>query len=197
MAKIYTATGDDGSTALIGGKRVSKDDPRIEAYGTIDELNALLGMVCTYSLPERADRILSRLQDELFKVGANLALPTEADRKKRHILPITDSEIKALERDIDDCETVLTPLRRFVIPGGTGAGAVMHLARTVARRAERRCVTLAGNEAVDPQILRYLNRLSDLCFVLARLVNQEHCQPEIHPSAGSRGSGRSGSGEPE
>jgi cob(I)alamin adenosyltransferase len=191
MSKIYTTTGDDGSTALIGGKRVSKDDPRIEAYGTVDELNAVLGAVRSFSLPEPVEKTLGRIQDELFRIGANLALTTEKHREKWRILPITQDDIKALESDIDDCQSVLTPLRRFVIPGGTTAGAMMHLARTVARRAERRCVTLAGLQQCDPRIVRYLNRLSDLCFVLARLINRENSLPETHPSSGRSRSAQS------
>ena len=184
MVRIYTRTGDDGTTGLIGGKRVSKDHLRIEAYGSVDELNALLGVVRSYSLPEPVESILQRLQDDLFTVGAILALPAGASRERYNVPDITEAHVTELEKGIDECEQQVEPLRQFVLPGGTTAAALLHLARTVARRAERECVSLARAEALDPQILRYLNRLSDLCFVLARLVNRRGGQPESHPSYG-------------
>jgi cob(I)alamin adenosyltransferase len=182
VAKIYTRTGDDGTTGLIGGRRAPKDSLRIGAYGAIDELNALLGVVRSYGIGSELDQLLQRLQDELFSVGANLALPEGADRAKWSIPAIGEECVAALEEQIDRCEARLQPLRKFILPGGSSAGALMHLARTVARRAERRCVALSHAESVDPAIVRYLNRLSDLCFVLARLINQEAGCPEAHPS---------------
>jgi cob(I)alamin adenosyltransferase len=167
MTRIYTKTGDDGTTGLIGGKCVAKDDPRIEAYGSVDELNAILGVVCSFPLPERTRRILARIQNDLFSIGAELALPSGMERDKWGI-------------------PSLTPLRQFILPGGSAAAAQLHLARTVARRVERRCVTLAHLEQIDQQIIRYLNRLSDLCFVLARYVNQKDSQAEIHPTFGKQ-----------
>jgi cob(I)alamin adenosyltransferase len=193
MTRIYTKTGDDGTTGLIGGKRVSKDAPRIEAYGCVDELNAALGVAGAFPLSERVGKIIRRVQDDLFRIGANLALPPGTDRSKWGVPSIVDGDIKALEQDIDDCQALLAPLRRFILPGGAPAGALLHLARTIARRAERRCVTLARAEQVDPLIIRYLNRVSDLCFVLARRVNQECCQPEVHPSFGQQGADPPGS----
>ncbi len=184
MARIYTKTGDDGTTGLIGGKRVHKDASRIEAYGAVDELNAVLGMVCAATLPEPVRRILSRVQDDLFSIGADLALPPGMDRKEWGIPAIPDENVAVLERAIDECQSGLPPLRQFILPGGSAAGAALHFARTVARRAERRCVALAHAEPVDPQIIRYLNRLSDLCFVLARHVNNAENQPEFHPRFG-------------
>ena len=186
MTRIYTKTGDDGTTGLIGGKRVAKDALRIEAYGSIDEMNAVLGAVVSFTLPERARRILIRIQDDLFSIGADLALPAGMERSQWGIPAITDADIKALEDEIDECEAALTPLQRFILPGGSTPGALLHLARTVARRAERRCVALAHAERVDPQIIRYLNRCSDLCFVLARLVNRENSVAELHPTFGKR-----------
>jgi cob(I)alamin adenosyltransferase len=185
MARIYTKTGDDGTTGLIGGTRVSKNDLRIEAYGSIDELNAVLGIVATFPLPERTRQILLRVQDDLFTIGAELALPFGMDRSEWGIPGIGSDDIEALESEIDACQAAMLPLRRFILPGGSAAGAQLHFARTVARRAERRCVALAHTENVDAQIVRYLNRLSDLCFVLARFVNHKDSNPEIHPSFGS------------
>jgi cob(I)alamin adenosyltransferase len=184
--KIYTKTGDDGTTGLIGGMRVPKDSPRIEAYGSVDELNAVLGVVRSYSLPGHLDKILERIQDELFIVGADLALPQEANRAEWGIPALPGEAIQAIEKDIDDCESTLPPLRQFVLPGGARAAAVLHFARTVSRRAERCCVTLAHAENVDPRVIRYLNRLSDLCFVLARVVNRQESMPETHPTFGKR-----------
>jgi cob(I)alamin adenosyltransferase len=186
VARIYTKTGDDGTTGLIGGKRISKDHMRIEAYGSIDELNALLGVVGSYPLPEHVAGMLRLIQDHLFTIGADLAVPCGVDRDDYHVPGLTDTDISALEKEIDECEQSLEPLRQFILPGGTTPGALLHLARTVARRAERRCVSLARNEAVDQQIVRYLNRLSDLCFVLARYVNSRSGQSETHPTFGKK-----------
>ncbi len=178
MTRIYTKTGDDGTTGLIGGQRVHKDASRIEAYGVVDELNAVFGVVCASPLPERVRPILRRVQDDLFTIGADLALPAGMDRKEWGVPAILDENIAGLEREIDECQSELPQLQRFILPGGSAPGAMLHLARTVARRAERRCVALAHAEPVDPQIIRYLNRLSDLCFVLARYVNHKNSQPE-------------------
>jgi len=186
LARIYTKTGDDGTTGLIGGVRVSKDSPRIEAYGTVDELNTILGIVRSYSLPDHLDKIIGRVQDELFTVGAELALAPGENRAERGILPLNEESVRALEDDIDKCQGDLKPLSRFILPGGAPAAAVLHFARAVARRAERCSVRLARLEKVDPIIIRYLNRLSDLCFVLARSVNRLGSRPESHPNFGRR-----------
>lgn len=178
MTKIYTRTGDDGTTGLIGGKRVSKDSVRIEAGGSLDELNALLGVARSCNLPEIVDRTLERVQNDLCTIGTELATPEgeeHADRQTR------DENIRALEEEIDARDASLEPLKRFILPGGTSAGAVLHLARAVARRAERQCVALSRLEQINPRILRYLNRLSDLCFVLARFVSQNPAASEPHP----------------
>lgn len=184
MTRIYTKTGDDGTTGLIGGKRVSKDALRIEAYGAIDELNAVLGVACAHPLPERTRGILRRIQDDLFSVGANLALAAGTEHGSFNVPYIVEDQITRLEKEIDGCQETLPPLRRFILPGGSVPGALLHHARTVARRAERRCVSLARTEEVNPRIICYLNRLSDLCFVLARFVNQQESKPEDHPTFG-------------
>ncbi len=186
MTKIYTKTGDDGTTGLIGGVRVSKDSPRIEAYGSVDELNAVLGVVRSHALPGRLDEVLRRVQDELFTVGAGLALPPGKDPAEYRIPSLGEESLLALEKDIDEYGAGLEQLRAFILPGGAAAAPMLHLARTVARRAERRIVRLADLEAVEPLVLRYLNRLSDLCFVLARFVNHSESRSESHPTFGRR-----------
>jgi cob(I)alamin adenosyltransferase len=169
--KIYTKTGDNGETGLFGGPRVRKDAPRIEAYGTVDELNSVLGMVRAEQLPHDLDELLARIQNELFSLGAELATPEPADHGTALIGP---PRIAALESAIDEFEGRLAPLRQFILPGGTKAAAALHLARTVCRRAERGVVTLASlsTEKVSPHLVVYLNRLSDLLFVLAREANR-------------------------
>ena len=184
MTRIYTRTGDDGTTGLIGGRRISKDSPRIQAYGSVDELNALLGVVRSHDLPEPVDRTLHRIQDELFILGANLALCEDSAREQWGVPAVTKEDILELERDIDHNETSLDPLNQFILPGGSPAGAWLHLARTVARRCERDVVALSHIEAVDPAIVQYLNRLSDLCFVVARVINQKASRYEGKPSFG-------------
>jgi cob(I)alamin adenosyltransferase len=129
------------------------------------------------------------VQNDLFGIGADLAMPPGMNRDRWNIPALTDEDIRALERQIDEWEEELPPLKQFILPGGSAPGAMLHLARTVARRAERRCVALAHAEPVDPQVIRYLNRLSDLCFVMARYVNKESSQPEIHPTFGKQDRG--------
>jgi cob(I)alamin adenosyltransferase len=176
--KIYTKTGDDGQTGLFGGPRVSKADPRIEAYGTVDELNAVLGLSRTQSLPPEIDALVARLQNELFDLGAELATPDPQARATNLISP---ARIEALEKAIDQFDAHLPPLKTFILPGGTAGAAWLHLARTVCRRAERCLVTLMGQagEKISPLPLVYLNRLSDLLFVLARAANQIAGQPDV------------------
>jgi cob(I)alamin adenosyltransferase len=176
--KIYTKTGDDGGTGLFGGARVGKDDPRIEAYGTVDELNSLLGWARAVGLPADIDSCVMRIQNELFAVGAELATPDPA----AHGTDLTGPEqIAALEQAIDRLEAPLAPLRQFILPGGTPAAAILHVARTVCRRAERRVVTLSreGPQAIRGSIVVYLNRLGDLLFVLARAVNHGSGQADV------------------
>jgi cob(I)alamin adenosyltransferase len=176
--KIYTKTGDAGETGLFAGGRVRKDAPRIEAYGTVDELNAVLGLVRTAGPPAEMDALLGRIQSELFEVGAELATP---DAQHRGLATIGERHISALEAAIDQHELTLSPLRKFILPGGTPAAAMLHLARTVCRRAERRVVTLSAEPAatLSPAIIVYLNRLSDLLFVLARAANAASQVPDV------------------
>lgn len=170
--KIYTRTGDSGSTGLFGGPRVAKDDIRIEAYGTVDELNALIGRVRFAGVPSAIDDQLARIQHELFSMGAELASP---DPDKHQLRTINATHIETLESWIDAHELSLPPLKNFILPAGSAAATEMHVARAVCRRAERRVVTLGRNqqESVSQAVLIYLNRLSDLLFVLARVVNAE------------------------
>lgn len=168
--KIYTKKGDHGETGLFGGSRVSKNHVRVEAYGDVDELNALLGLARTASLPEAIHGVLQRLQRELFQLGAGLAAP---DPNRQTATPIVDSHISRIENDIDRFEDGLPPLKQFILPGGGQAAATLHFARAVCRRAERRVVSLGNkdNEPVPGNAIPYLNRLSDLLFVLARAAN--------------------------
>jgi cob(I)alamin adenosyltransferase len=184
LARIYTRTGDDGTTGLIGGKRVSKDDLRIEAYGSVDELNSVLGMVRSYDPPGEVQEILGRVQDDLFTIGAQLATPDATEAARPSFAPLTAGAVRILEEWIDRCQAGVPPLRQFILPGGTVPGALLHLARTVARRSERCCVRLAHADGVAPEVLSYLNRLSDLLFVLARFVNARAGAPEAHPTFG-------------
>jgi len=165
MPKIYTRTGDAGQTGLYGGGRVPKDDPRVEAYGTVDEANSALGLLAAHLEGEPAAAILAA-QHALFDIGAELATPVP-----NRVAAVTGDQVDALERLIDRWEAELPPLRQFILPGGSSPAAFCHLARSVVRRAERRTVTLARSAAVNPEILRYLNRLSDCLFVLARVLN--------------------------
>lgn len=168
--KIYTRTGDDGQTGLFGGPRVPKDAPRIEAYGTVDELNAALGVARCAALPEAIDAVVARVQNELFDLGAELATPDPESRGLRTIGP---QHASSLEAAIDEFTAGLPALREFILPGGVPAAAALHQARTVCRRAERRLVSLAASadDAVSRDLIVYLNRLSDLLFVLARAAN--------------------------
>lgn len=182
LPKIYTKTGDDGTTGLIGGKRVTKDSPRIVACGSLDELNAGVGVVRSHALPDNVDSVLQLVQEILFRIGSELASPEDSEGGGQRI---GDDEVRELEREIDAFENGLAPLKQFILPGGSSAGAYLHLARALARRTERQCVSLSRTESLNPQILRYLNRLSDFCFVLARYVNQQQSVPEEHPSYGN------------
>ena len=170
--KIYTKTGDAGDTGLFGGGRVQKDDPRVEAYGDVDELNAVIGMARAMEPMPRIDEILVPMQRDLFSIGALLATP-DRDKMEKHLskASIDDRRIAGLERAIDECEAELEPLKAFIIPGGSRKGAVLHVARTVCRRAERRVVRLQREEEIPPLVVIYLNRLSDLLFMLARVAN--------------------------
>jgi cob(I)alamin adenosyltransferase len=176
--RIYTRTGDSGETGLFDGSRVSKADPRVEAYGNIDELNAWLGLVRSHQPADDVDHLLTTIQRQLFALGAMLADPAHkiADRVNKAALGAED--VAALEQAIDRLEADLAPLRRFILAGGNAAGALLHLSRTVCRRAERSIVAL-GPDAVDPVVVTYVNRLSDLLFVMARVVNHRAGVPEV------------------
>jgi len=169
--KIYTKTGDKGETSLFGGKRVSKADLRIEAYGTVDELNSVIGLCIALNPPKKADQFLIKIQNHLFVLGADLASP--ASQTKRQKVPrIRDEDVKYLEKLIDELEKNNEPLRSFILPGGSLIAAHLHFARTVCRRAERQVVHLTKSELVGKLPTIYLNRLSDFLFVLARWVNK-------------------------
>lgn len=169
--KIYTKTGDNGTTALFGGKRISKADQRIDAYGTIDELNSFVGLVRDQDVNQKRKNILVEIQDRLFTIGAILA--TEPGNTKVKIPSLLDSDVSFLEKEIDTMETELPPMKFFVLPGGHTAVSFCHVARTVCRRAERLVIALKAHEAVEDLVIRYLNRLSDYLFVLSRKMTQE------------------------
>ncbi len=175
---LYPRTGDAGTTALFGGKRVSKDDPRVEAYGTVDELNSVIGVAVSVMRRRKLITALQGIQNELFNIGSELA---SASAKRADVAALfTDAEgkIAALEALTDEYDGKLPTLRTFILPGGSRAGALLHLCRTVCRRAERSVVTLGRTEKVSPAIVAYLNRLSDLLFALARYENRAAKKPE-------------------
>lgn len=176
--KIYTKTGDKGQTSLLFGKRVPKDDLRVEAYGTVDEANSTIGLAVSF-LPEEAAMVevrgyLNEIQQVLFNVGAELATPAG----RRPGWETTEAHVQTLEDAIDALEARMPPLTSFLLPGGSPSGAALHVARTVARRAERQSVTIAGQDELNPLVISYLNRLSDFLFVCARYVNQVMGQAE-------------------
>ena len=181
--RIYTKTGDKGETALMGGRRVPKDDRRVAAYGDVDETNACLGAVRAARPADFTDALLADIQRDLFHIGGALATPRPESlgAAKRAKVAVTPARVRALEKAIDAAEAQLEPLRHFVLPGGTPKAAALHVARTVCRRAERSVVRLAREEHVagGKTILAYLNRLSDLLFVLARLANREAGRPDV------------------
>lgn len=171
LNRIYTKTGDKGETALGDGTRLSKHALRISSYGTVDEANAAIGLA-RLSAEGEADAMLGRIQNDLFDLGADLCIP-EQSRRSEGALRITDAQVERLEREIDAMNNALAPLTSFVLPGGTPAAAHLHLARTIARRAERVMVELAQSEAVSAAALKYINRLSDHLFVASRYLNEK------------------------
>ena len=183
ITRVYTRTGDRGETALVGGRRIPKDSPRIVAYGAIDELNSVLGIVRTLASKEHSDagarliEILKRLQNELFDLGSELATP--ADAEYEGMWRVAEAEVRELERTIDECQKDLEILKSFVLPGGGLLGAFLHQARTVCRRAEIEILRLSRIEAVSPLLLGYVNRLSDLLFVLARWIAKQEGEAEF------------------
>jgi cob(I)alamin adenosyltransferase len=179
LDRIYTRGGDAGETSLGDGSRVAKTDPRIEAYGTVDELNSAIGFALAGDLSEASRRWLGPIQNELFDLGADLSVPFGDEKKER--LRITQGQVDRLEELCDRANAGLEPLRSFVLPGGTEGAARLHLARTVCRRAERRAVGLGARDAVNPLAIAYLNRLSDLLFILARDANAGSAEPLWQP----------------
>jgi len=188
--KIYTKTGDEGETGLFGGARVPKDDARVAAYGDVDELNAAIGLARALDPRDFADTLLQSIQRDLFTIGAELASPDPAKLQKALArsggaggagagAAIGTSHVAALEEAIDDHEARLAPLKNFILPGGAPKAATLHLARTVCRRAERTNVALSRHQNISPAILQYLNRLSDLLFVLARAANAQAGHPDV------------------
>ncbi len=189
LTRIYTRGGDGGLTSLGDGRRVPKDDLRVAAYGVVDELNAVLGVALAQAVPEAWRPWLVRVQNDLFDLGADLAVP-EAERgdrastRERSRLRVEASQVAWLEARCDEVNDALPPLTSFLLPGGTPLAAHLHLARTVCRRAERAVVTLHGREPLNEQALAYLNRLSDLLFILARAANPPGAEPLWVPGAG-------------
>ena len=177
--KIYTKTGDKGKTSLFGGKRVWKDDLRIQSYGTVDELNSILGVAITEIKNKELKKILGGIQHELFNLGSDIASPKYKDNKNFSIPRIDGSNTKRLEELIDDIDNKLSTLKNFILPGGSKGAALLHQARTVCRRAERELISLSKIEKVNLEIKIYLNRLSDLLFVLARFENFSSKHPDI------------------
>lgn len=172
LSKIYTKTGDDGTTGLGDGQRVAKDSARVEAYGTVDEANSAIGVVLAFdTVPYELRRSLTEVQHDLFELGGELCIPGH--------VAVTDHFIQRLERNLDDFNKDLPPLKDFILPGGGQAAAACHLARTIVRRAERRSKTLADAETVRTEVLRYLNRLSDLLFVVARVLARIESGEEV------------------
>jgi cob(I)alamin adenosyltransferase len=176
--KIYTRTGDDGTTGLYGGDRVAKTDLRVEAYGTVDEANAAIGLARAVGLSPEVDAVLARVQEDLFVLGSELACaPGKESKLRLRLLDASDAE--RLERAIDAAEAGLEPLRLFVLPGGSEGGGALHLARTITRRAERRALEASREAPLRRELVVYLNRLSDLLFVLARRANHDALVPDV------------------
>ena len=178
--KIYTKTGDDGDTGLFGGGRVPKDHPRVTAYGEVDELNAVIGQARSVEMMPRIDEVLAPVQRDLFALGAMLATP-DLDKMREQLekARISDARIAQLEQAIDDGESELEPLKAFILPGGTAKASALHVARTVCRRAERAVIHLQRDTEVPQIVIVYLNRLSDLLFVLARVANKRAGAGEV------------------
>jgi len=184
ITKVYRRTGDKGETALVGGKRVPKDSPRIDAYGTIDELNSIVGLARVFNeesldageAHQFLDGVLCQIQDELFDLGSELATPPEFF--KEGMYRVSESEIDRIEKSIDRCQKDLEPLKSFILPGGGRIGAYLHQCRTVCRRAEREILRLSRSEEINSCALKYVNRLSDLFFVLSRWIAKQTGEPE-------------------
>jgi cob(I)alamin adenosyltransferase len=180
-SRLYTGTGDQGQTGLFGGRRVPKDHPRVIAYGSIDELNASLGVACSFITNKGLVATLQSIQNELFNIGAELASdqPVRQRAKSDTTFRLDEAKVRELERLIDEYDSKVPPLTTFILPGGSQAASLLHFARTVARRAERELVTLAKAEDVNPAISTYMNRLCDLLFALARYANKAGRKREL------------------
>jgi cob(I)alamin adenosyltransferase len=178
LTKIYTRTGDDGTTGLGGGQRVPKDSPRIESYGTIDELNSFIGVAIAAGLNDELAAMFKVIQNDLFHVGSSLCV-LEADQKKFKMIQISESHIKQLEKYIDKLQESLKPLENFILPGGSIGAAELHVCRCVCRRAEREILRLKREEPINEHVLKYVNRLSDLLFVMARYENLTKKVPDV------------------
>jgi len=174
--KIYTKRGDSGNTSLYGGKRVSKSAARIKAYGTVDELNSFLGLASSYGLSERGTKLIEKIQKQLFILGADLATPPSSHTR---IDRISQDDTDFLEEEIDQLEKELETIRNFILPGGAPTGATLHTARTICRKAERSAVACQESDTISELCIKYLNRLSDFLFVLARYENKEAGEREI------------------
>jgi len=172
LSKIYTRTGDDGTTGLGDGTRVPKDHPRVEAYGCVDELNSVIGLLLSETLPDPLEQALTAIQHKLFDLGGELCIPGRT--------VLTEDEVANVEILLDHLNADLSPLKEFILPGGSRAAALCHLARTVCRRAERRLLTLSVRDSVAPASLKYLNRLSDLLFVMARALNRAAGKADVY-----------------
>ena len=177
--KIYTKTGDKGETGLFGGERISKSSPRIEAYGTVDELNSFIGLAITAVQDNSVKSLLSKIQNQLFIVGSDLATPDSAEDIKKNITRIPKEFYEEIEKSIDFFEENLEGLKNFIIPGGAKSASLLHVCRTIARRAERRVIALNSLEQINGNIVIFLNRLSDLLFVLSRYENKVSNHPDI------------------
>jgi cob(I)alamin adenosyltransferase len=187
---IYTKAGDKGDTFLFGGERVPKDDLRVEAYGAVDELNSVIGIVRSMKVPKVIGVVLEAVQNDLFVIGADLAAPFSLSPRNANVPRIDAGRVAAIESIIDQIQPKQPPLRRFIIPGGSRASSYLHYARAVCRRAERRAVRLARKQKVNPAVITYLNRFSDLLFVLARSANQKANVQEVvwkFPATGRQG----------
>lgn len=178
ITKVYTRTGDDGTTGLGGGQRVLKDSARIEAYGTVDELSSSLGVAVALGLQLRLAETLARIQNELFNLGSDLCI-LEEDKAKMPVPVVEERNVDALERLMDELSEELGPLQNFILPGGSPGAAQLHVARTVCRRAERLVIALSRLEPVGPYVVKYLNRLSDALFVMARYENLKRGIPDV------------------
>lgn len=177
LTKIYTRGGDQGTTSLGGGQRVAKDSLRVQAYGTVDELNSALGLALAHGLSPRLAQVLPVIQNELFHLGSDLCF-LEEDKARYQIPQLQEPHVKKLEALIDEINEVVGPLENFILPGGSIGAAHLHLARSICRRAERDVIALSRTEAVGPFVIKYLNRLSDALFVMARYENKQQGVPE-------------------